>query len=77
MTKFKVLSDRLIVKDSKLVEKNSKRYPATAKQAKEALDKNVFVSDLTISQAMSILSIYDSIMSDTSKIWDLFEDHED
>ena len=30
-----------------------------------------------IGQAMGILSIYDTIMSDVSKIWDLFEDHED
>lgn len=76
MTKFKVLSERLIVKDPELVRKNTERYPATAKQAKDALDKHVFVSELTISQAMGILSIYDSVMSDTSKIWDLFEDYE-
>ena len=77
MTKVKSLSERLIIKDSKLARKNIKRYPGTAKQAKDALDKNFFISDLTISQAMSILSIYDTIMSDVSKIWDLFEDHED
>lgn len=77
MTKLKPLSKRLIIKDSELVQKNIERYPGTAKQAKDALDKNFFVSDLTISQAMGILSIYDTIMSDVSKIWDLFEDHED
>ena len=77
MTKLRLLSDRLIVKDSELIRKNIERYPGTAKQAKEALDKHYFVSDLTISQAMGILSIYDTVMSDVSKIWDLFEDHED
>jgi len=76
MTKLRLLSDRLIVKDSELIRKNIERYPGTAKQAKEALDKHFFVSDLTISQAMGILSIYDTVMSDVSKIWDLFEDHE-